>query len=125
MACKAIEDGVVVDAGSFITLDVMEKGLHLGGVIMPGLYYLKAAYKKSLALDVGFSYPTSIPPKNTIEAVSEGSIGMVVEMIKKYSNNKKIFFTGGDGEYLAKILNGIYIKDLVFQGMIRTIKEDL
>lgn len=124
MACIAIEDGVVVDAGSFITLDVMEKGVHLGGVIMPGLYYLKEAYKKTPALDVGFVYPTSVPPKNTKEAVSEGSIGMVVEMIKKYGENKKLYFTGGDGEYLAKILNGIYINDLVFQGMIKVIKEE-
>ncbi len=122
MAFKAINDGVVVDAGSFITLDIVENGFHLGGVIMPGLYYLKNAYKIP-SLNVGFTYPTSIPPKNTKEAISEGSIGMVVEMIKKYSKNKKLYFTGGDGEFLAKILNGIYIKDLIFRGMIKVIKE--
>ncbi|WP_457564659.1 type III pantothenate kinase [Caminibacter sp.] len=124
MACKTIKDGVVIDAGSFITLDVMEDGLHLGGVIMPGLYKLKEIFAKNSVLNKEFVYPTSIPPKNTAEAVNEGSIGMVVEMIKKYSINKKIYFTGGDGEFLAKILNGIYIKDLVFRGMIKTIKED-
>ncbi|WP_457561052.1 type III pantothenate kinase [Caminibacter sp.] len=124
MACKTIKDGVVVDAGSFITLDVMEDGLHLGGVIMPGLYKLKEIFAKNSVLNKEFVYPTSIPPKNTAEAVNEGSVGMVVEMIKKYSINKKIYFTGGDGEFLAKILNGIYIKDLVFRGMIKTIKED-
>jgi type III pantothenate kinase len=125
MACKSVDDGVVVDAGTFITLDVMEKGLHLGGVIMPGIKALRDVYKISNALDFDFVYPTSNPPKNTVEAISEGSIGMVVEMIKKYSKDKKIYFTGGDGEFFAKILNGVYIKDLVFQGMIKTIKEDL
>jgi len=125
MVCKAIKDGIVVDAGTFITLDIMENNLHKGGVIMPGIAALRDVFKKSKVLDFDFVYPVSTPPKNTIEAISEGSIGMVVEMIKKYSKDKKIYFTGGDGKFFAKILKGIYIEDLVFKGMIKTIKEDL
>ena len=33
-ACKAIGDGVIVDAGSAITVDIMENGSHLGGFII-------------------------------------------------------------------------------------------
>lgn len=125
MACKTVENGIVVDAGTFITLDIMHNSVHKGGVIMPGIRSLREIYKKSKVLDFDFVYPVSNPPKNTLEAISEGSIGMVVEMIKKYAKDEKIYFTGGDGEFFAKILNGIYIEDLIFKGMMKTIKEDL
>ncbi len=124
MACKSIAEGVVVDAGTFVTVDVMEKGIHLGGVIIPGLLALKNIFKNTKALNVGFVYPHSLP-KNTQEAVGEGSVGVIMEMIKKYSKNRKIYMTGGDGEFFAKILHAEYIPDLIFRGMIKTIKEDL
>ena len=37
MVCEAIEDGVVVDAGSAITVDVMQNGIYDGGFIALGL----------------------------------------------------------------------------------------
>jgi type III pantothenate kinase len=46
MACKAVNDGIVVDVGSAITIDVMQNGIHLGGIIMPGINAFKQAYVK-------------------------------------------------------------------------------
>lgn len=36
-ACYTIEDGVVVDAGSAITIDIISNSIHLGGFILPGI----------------------------------------------------------------------------------------
>jgi type III pantothenate kinase len=125
MACKAVNDGIVVDAGSAITVDVMQNGIHLGGIIMPGINAFKQAYGKisdKLKLDfceVDFAKL----PQNTQEAISFGSIGAVILMINKLKRNKKVYFTGGDGKFFAKYIDGIYIKDLVFRGMLLTIKE--
>jgi len=61
---------------------------------------------------------------NTQEAISYGGIGMVLSFIEKTAKNKKLYFTGGDGKYLSKFFDSIYIKDLVFRGMKQTIKEN-
>ena len=128
MACKSVEDGVVIDAGSAITIDIMVSGIHLGGYILPGLKAINDSYKKiSEKLDYNFisQIDTKILPSNTIEAISYGGIGMVISMIEKASKNQKIYFTGGDGVYLSRFFdNSIYIKDLVFRGMKQTIKEN-
>ncbi len=39
-----IENGVVIDAGSAITTDIMEHGRHVGGFIYPGFSALKNAF---------------------------------------------------------------------------------
>ena len=127
MACKTIEDGVVVDAGSAITIDIMQNNIHLGGVIMPGIRAFKKAFAtisdklKKDFVDIDFNKL----PNNTAEAISFGSIGSIILTINYLKKNKKVYFTGGDGKYLSKFIDGIYIKDLVFRGMIKTIKEDL
>jgi len=125
MACKSIKNGVVVDAGSAITIDVMKDGIHLGGIIVPGIFAFKEAFvkiSKVLKMDIKeFDYKKL--PQNTNEALLAGSIGLVLNYVASFS--KSYYFTGGDGEFLAKMIGGEYIKDLVFRGMIKTIKEDL
>jgi len=127
MACKTISDGVVIDAGSAITIDIMANNLHLGGYILPGIKAINDSYANiSEKLDINFNFniETSILPINTSEAISYGGIGMIISFIQKVAKNQKIYFTGGDGSYLAKFFdNSIYIKDLVFRGMRKTIEE--
>ncbi len=127
MACKAVDDGVVVDAGSAVTIDIMQDNIHLGGVIMPGISAFREAFGRiSPKLNVDFcEVDFKKLPQNTCEAISFGSIGAVVLMIENLRKNKIVYFTGGDGKFLNKFVDGIYIRDLVFRGMIKTIKEDL
>jgi len=127
MACKAIENGVVVDAGSAITIDVMVDSIHLGGYILPGIKALNDSYKNisdRLDMDFTFNIDTEILPVNTKEAISYGAIGMIINFIQKVAKNQKIYFTGGDGNYLERYFdNSVYIKDLVFRGMKKTIQD--
>ncbi len=128
MACKSIDDGIVVDAGSAITIDVMQEGMHLGGVIMLGISSYKSAFKEiSDRLDLKtFILECGTLPNSTSEALSWGSVGSVICMIERLRKNKVVYFTGGDGEFFLRYVeNSIYIKDLIFRGMIKTIKEDL
>jgi type III pantothenate kinase len=128
MACKTIENGIVVDAGSAITIDIMNNSVHLGGYIIPGINALNKSYSAiSAKLDYNFNMQIEreILPINTVDAISFGSIGMVINFIENVAKNKKLYFTGGDGAYLSKFFdNSIYIKDLVFRGMKQTIKEN-
>jgi type III pantothenate kinase len=128
MACKTIENGAVIDAGSAITIDIMTNGVHLGGYILPGIGALNNTYYEiSEKLDYNFNMKIdmNIIPVNTTDAISAGAIGMIITFIKEISKNEKLYFTGGDGIYLSKFFdNSIYIKDLVFRGMKQTIKEN-
>jgi len=125
MACKTIENGVVIDAGSAITIDIMRDGVHKGGIITLGLFAFKEAFVKiSEVLKIEYKKINfNRLPQNTNEALIYGSVGSVINLIKKFDG--PYYFTGGDGEVLAKFIDGIYIKDLVFRGMIKTIKEKL
>ena len=125
MACKAVDDGIVVDAGSAVTIDIMHEGVHLGGIIMPGISAYKEAFGRiSKKLDLEFcEIDFNKIPQNTKEAISFGSIGAIILMIEKFKKNKKVYFTGGDGKFLNRYIDGVYIKDLVFRGMMKTIKE--
>ncbi len=128
MACKTIKDGIVVDAGSAITIDIMANGIHLGGYILPGIFAIKQTYDRiSPKLNCEFvsEIKTNLIPSNTKEAVGYGMIGMIINMISKVAKNEKIYFTGGDGAYLSRFFeNAIFLRDLVFWGMKETIKEN-
>jgi len=125
MACKSVNNGVVVDAGSAVTIDVMKKGVHIGGAITPGLYAFKKAFG-TISEVLKYEYGDFLPkiPENTNDALICGSLGAVVCLIEKFADGEKIYCCGGDGRYLSKFLkNAQYVEDLVFLGMLKTIKE--
>ncbi len=127
VACKAIENGVIVDAGSAITVDIVAGGIHLGGYIMPGLISLQDAYAAiSKKLDMTLQPNVSLEalPQNTLEAISYGAIKPIILMIQESKKDKKVYFTGGDGKFFAKFFeDSVYDGTIVFRGMLKTIKE--
>ena len=125
MACKSVDNGIVVDAGSAVTIDVMENGFHLGGIITPGIYAFRECFGKiSEVLKYDVEVVDDILPNNTNDALNMGSVGAIKALIEKFAENKKIYFTGSDGKFLSKMFeNSVYIEDLVFRGMKKTINE--
>lgn len=128
-ACYAAHDGVVVDAGSAITVDIMQDGLHLGGFILPGIATFVDSYAKiSNRLAVGFnmSIDLSTLPQNTKDAISYGALISVVGAIKEASRGKFIYFTGGDGKFLSRFFEDRSAVDdtLIFKGMLKLIEGE-
>lgn len=124
MACKSISTGTVIDAGSAITIDSMKEKEHLGGIIMPGLYAFKEAFTNiSDKLKIKYTNDFDIKklPQNTNEALLYGSIGALVRVISQLQ--PPYIFTGGDGKYLSQFIISKYDEELIFKGMILTIKE--
>ncbi|MDR1554604.1 MAG: type III pantothenate kinase [Campylobacteraceae bacterium] len=123
-ACKAVNDGVIVDAGSAITVDIMKNGLHAGGYILPGLAAYDAAYASiSARLKLGINKHVRLDkiPQNTKDAVSYAVIKSIKLMIKNSVKNTKVYFSGGDGEYLAGFFkNAVYDKMLIFKALQET-----
>lgn len=128
-ACRAIDNGVIVDVGSAITIDIMHEGIHMGGYIMPGLSaYRTMCASISPVLDRGLEPNVELSklPQNTTDALSFGAIKSIVLMIKNSSRTKNIYFTGGDGKFFARFFeNAIYDNTLVFKGMQKALKNHI
>jgi type III pantothenate kinase len=61
MACEAVSDGIIIDAGSAITVDVMDRGVYIGGFIYPGVDAMQKSYKNiSSRLDYAFNFELNL-----------------------------------------------------------------
>ncbi len=121
--CSFVEDGVIVDAGSAVTVDVMKKGKHQGGFIYPGLKALQKAYASiSPALDKKPVWPKERLPLSTAEAIGYGMIAPLACAIDTLG--ERIYLTGGDAKLLASYLpRAIYRPLLIFEAMEKIIRR--
>lgn len=120
---------VVVDAGSAVTIDVLEStGQHRGGYIVPGMMMMRSSLlggtAKILIRDEVRRAVT--PGVSTQEAVDHGALLMLRSFIKAVyeellcaESHAKIIVTGGDGELLLPLSSheAIYSRDLVLDGL--------
>jgi type III pantothenate kinase len=119
------KDAVIVDAGSAITVDIMENGIHKGGFILPGFRAFMKTYPK-ISKKLKFDFEKNINldkiPLQTKDAITYAMMKSIILPIKEVSKDRRIIFTGGDGELLSKHFeNSIYKKDLIFENMKRII----
>ncbi len=119
--CLSHDNGVFVDAGSAITVDVMERGIYKGGFIYPGLKALQKSYTRiSPALDTVLDTDISLTelPRTTKGQISYGIIAPIKTLIETLSRGKPLYVTGGDGRTVSGFFaNAVYDEMLVFKGM--------
>ena len=125
IACEAIENGVVIDAGSAITVDIVKEGVFCGGYIYPGTEAMQKCYQNiSSALDYPFHYELDldIMPKNSQDAITYGYLKPLQSEVN--SHNMDIYLTGGDAQKIAKLFANAYIDEaLLFTGMKKIIQR--
>ena len=126
VACINFKDGVIVDAGSAITVDVMQNQKHLGGFILPGINAQINSYANiSPKLKVDFEKNVFLDkiPTCTKDAINYGILKSILLPIEQISQDKQVYFTGGDGKILSQIFIGsIFDEFIVFNGMRKIIK---
>ncbi len=124
-ACEAISDGVIVDAGSAITVDIVKNGIFDGGFIYPGKKAMKETYKNiSSALNYEFNYLLDFDklPKNSQDSISYGYLKLLYSEVNSY--NIPIYLTGGDAKLFSKLFPKAEIDEmLIFKGMKKIIKN--
>ncbi|TXE86215.1 type III pantothenate kinase [Campylobacter volucris] len=127
-ACYTIEDGVVVDAGSAITVDIISNYIHLGGFILPGIENYKKSFaniSSKLKCELNTQINFDAFPQKTADALSYGTFKSIYLLIKDCAYDKKLYFTGGDGQFLANFFDfAIYDKFLIFRGMKKAVCEN-
>ncbi|PHS42182.1 MAG: pantothenate kinase [Sulfurovum sp.] len=126
--CLSHKNGVFVDAGSAITVDIVEKGMYQGGFILPGLKaYLGsyAAISPVLEMTLNKELKLDALPLTTKDGISYGIIASIKALIDKHHTNKKLYFTGGDGEFLSTFFEeATYDEMLIFDGMQNALRAN-
>lgn len=124
--CYQKSNCIIVDAGSAITVDILDT-CHQGGFILPGIgAYLQCYAKISPKLIVQFEKNTNLAkiPSCTQEAINYAILQSIILPIREVCGTQTIYFSGGDGEFLASFFeNGIYNKNMIFDAMIQIIKD--
>ena len=132
VVCSNIRNGIIIDVGSAITVDIMQKGKHTGGFILPGLASYKRIYPNiSKKLSFQFSNNTNLDkiPLNTNDAINYAILNAIITPIKNIYKQYKLpmYFTGGDSKVLFKYFkntNNKHDKNLIFKSMKKIIKEN-
>jgi len=125
MACEAIEEGLIIDAGSAITVDLVTEGHFAGGFIYPGLEAMQQSYRNiSTRLDYSLNFELDLDkmPKNSRDAISYGILRTLYSEVMRH--NKKIYLTGGDAKALSAIFPEATVDELLlFKGMQKMMEK--
>jgi len=130
---------LIIDAGTAITIDVIINKVFKGGAILPGLQTMfNSLFQNTKALPlISFNKNEEnfyFPAKNTEDCIKVGIIKgveyQIIGFIDYFLNifpNGKIILTGGDSDYLEKLIKRpIFVdKFLALKGLIEIAKINL
>ena len=125
-AVEAINEGVIIDAGSAVTVDVVKNDEFVGGFIYPGIQAMQKTYENispALAYSFNFECDLDIMPKNSQDAISYGYLKTLYCEVMSY--NLPVIITGGDALEFKKIFKNAKIDTrLIFHSMKKIIQKN-
>jgi len=112
---------LVIDAGSAVTFDVIDiKGMHQGGLIMPGIKALRESFIKFSTNDV--SLKTVELKNSTQEAWQSGTHAMLVSAINSQIQNFELKYPDGVvticGGIVKEIFNDLPVSVKFFDNLV-------
>jgi len=126
VACAAVENAIIVDAGSAVTVDIVKNRIFVGGFIYPGIDAMQKTYENispALAYSFNFECDFDIMPRNSQDAISYGYLKTL--HCEVMSHNLPIVLTGGDAVKFKHIFQDAMIdENLIFNSMKKIIKEN-
>jgi type III pantothenate kinase len=128
---KAGTPAVIVDAGSAVTVDCLDRdGAFCGGAIFPGFRLMSKALHDYTALLPLVDPPPQIPPfpatstetamqAGIFWAAAGGVLGLIRSLSLASGPTPEVYVTGGDGGLLAKGLAGKFMlwPDMTLEGI--------
>jgi type III pantothenate kinase len=125
IACYGVENGVIIDAGSAITVDLMLNGKHLGGAIFAGIEAMRQTFTRiSTKLTTSFDFEVGFDniAQNTQHALTTGALSGVYYFVKAHQGDLPIICTGGDAQKIAQLFDHATVdKYLIFNNMLKVI----
>lgn len=130
----------VVDAGTALTMDVVNSGgEHLGGLIVPGLRMMQSSLQSGTARvaagmsDADEHRPGGLLGRTTSQAVAGGALWTLAAGVERLraqgedlvGGHMRGVITGGDAQQLLPLLSGdwVWVPDLVLQGLRRYLSD--
>jgi type III pantothenate kinase len=122
---------LIVDAGTATTIDLLNnKGIHLGGWILPGIDILfnsllfntsQIIATQADKIDISFGKSTSDGVNNACWAATLGFVEQSIKQANKQISLDNIVLTGGNAQKLGALLSTKHhiVNELVFLGMQR------
>jgi type III pantothenate kinase len=131
----------VVDAGTAVTIDAMDRdGVHLGGMIVPGLAMMADALhantseippaRKSAAASANdlqvFANTTEGAVQNGALTAIGGAVERAVRLMRAAGFRPKVVLTGGDASRILKLLDAsvLHRPNLVLEGLAFMVQSD-
>ena len=125
VACEAIEDGLIIDAGSAITVDLVTNRRFEGGFIYPGLDAMLETYRRispRLNYSLNFELDLDKMPQNSQDAISYGILRTLYSEVMRH--NKQIYLTGGNAKVLSQLFPEAIVDELLlFKGMKKMMEK--
>jgi type III pantothenate kinase len=125
VACEFVGHGVIIDAGSAVTVDVMQNGTYEGGFISPGVQAMQTCYANiSPALNYSFNFELNLDKmaKNSQDAISYGYLKTLYGEVMRH--HLPVFLTGGDALKFHKIFPDAHVDEmLLFHAMKKIMKK--
>lgn len=121
----------VIDAGTAITLDVVDdQGQHKGGFIVPSAHLMINSLENSTSkvrtsgksCPAGYGTSTNCAVSNGIDRLLSAWLQSEIDLFKADYPHGTIFFTGGAVSTLIQKIqcdNKVYSKDLLLDGLLR------
>ncbi|MEA2018895.1 MAG: type III pantothenate kinase [Campylobacterota bacterium] len=131
IVCSSIKNGIIIDIGSAITVDIMKNKKHKGGFIFPGIEAYKRIYP-NISKKLSFQFSNNINldkiPLNTNDAINYAVINAIIAPIQNIYKQYglPLYFTGGDSKVLLKYFkykDVKYKKNLIFKSMLKIINS--
>ena len=119
--CLSRDNALFIDAGSAITVDKVQRGVYMGGFILPGIAALQKAYADvsevlDVPIDVGID--TTRLHRTTDKQISYGIIASIKSVVEAHRGALPVYVTGGDGEKIASLFAyAEFDETLIFKGM--------
>ncbi len=123
---------LVIDAGTFLTCDLLSSKGFEGGYILPGIQTMLKSYQNGKQLPVmklktAFNKVKSNQnqfenlPHSTEEAILNGVFNMYTQFFNRFKeqqNLKNVIITGGEASYIQTLFNGEIIDDLNLKSLL-------
>jgi len=123
IATQAVQNAIIIDAGSAVTVDVVKDGEFMGGFIFPGVHAMSKTYadiSPALKYPFNFDIDLEVLPKNSQDAISYGYLKTLHVEVTKH--NMPVILTGGDATKFSKIFpDAVIDENLIFKGMKKII----
>ena len=131
---------VVVDAGTAVTIDVLDdQGMHLGGQILPGVSLMAQALSGETS-DIGpvarrikgtasgltmFAHSTAAAVQNGAWNAVTGAVERAINALRSNAYDPVVVLTGGDGSRMLDALSETpqWRPDLVLQGLLHILES--